>query len=128
MSDRIVNYLPGDIKKVPRTGFRRKIIRTAQLSEDELAALIQSDNSYGEIICRCRQVSKGEVLDAIRRGASTIDGVKRRCGAGMGRCQGGYCSEKILYILADELGKDIYTITKDGTGSEFIVSSADMKA
>ena len=73
-------------------------------------------NEYFEIICRCQHISKGEILEAIRRGAKTIDGVKRRTGAGMGRCQGGYCMEKILRLLSEQTGENIYRITKDGPG------------
>ena len=76
---------------------------------------------YFEIVCRCERISKGEVLEAIRRGASTIDGVKRRNGAGMGRCQGGYCMEKILHLLNEQTGTDLYEITKDGPGGEVLL-------
>ena len=71
-------------------------------------------SEFFEIICRCEHVSKWEVLEAIRRGAVTIDGVKRRTGAGMGRCQGGYCMEKVLHLLSEYTNTDIYQITKDG--------------
>ena len=72
---------------------------------------------YGRIICRCGGISEGEIVDAIARGASTVDGVKRRCGSGMGRCQGGFCSTRIMEIIARERGVDIASLTKDGPGS-----------
>ena len=72
------------------------------------------------IICRCRGITYGEIKEAIRRGAVTVDGVKRRTDAGMGRCQGGSCMEQVLRILAEETGTDIYMVTKDGPGSEIL--------
>lgn len=71
-------------------------------------------------VCRCRKVTRAEVVEAIRRGATTVDGIKRRTGAGMGRCQGGFCTEKIMKILAEELGMELSEITKDGPGSEIL--------
>ena len=58
---------------------------------------------YGEIICRCEDISRGEVLEAIRRGAVTVDGVKRRAGTGMGRCQGSRCSRIIGKLLEENI-------------------------
>ncbi len=92
------------------------------------SALINTDpekaeglpKEYFEIICRCEKISKGEVIEALKRGAVTVDGIKRRTGAGMGLCQGGYCMEKILSVMHDYLGRDYYDITKDGPGSEII--------
>ena len=75
------------------------------------------------MICRCELVTEGEILEAIHRpvGATTLDGVKRRTGAGMGRCQAGFCSPKTLEILARELQLDPAQITKEGIGSEILV-------
>jgi len=74
---------------------------------------------YNKIICRCRGVSEGEIIDAIRRfpGAVTVDGVKRRTGAGSGRCQGGFCGQQVVELLARELQCPPEQITKDGKGS-----------
>ena len=68
------------------------------------------------MICRCEGISEGEILDAIHRpvGATTVDGVKRRTRAGMGRCQGGFCSPKVVAILARELGVPMEEIRKSG--------------
>ena len=103
---------------------RKRILKLSDLLRDDPGStdsLLQDlPAEYFEIICRCEHISKGEVLEAIRRGASTIDGVKRRTGAGMGRCQGGYCMEKILHLLNEQTGKDLYEITKDGPGSEVL--------
>ena len=74
------------------------------------------------MICRCELVTEGEILDAIRRplGATTLDGIKRRTRAGMGRCQSGFCSPKVVEILAKELGEDLSKISKMGGKSTFI--------
>ena len=90
---------------------------------DALSRMIQEKPEYGRIVCRCEQISEGEIRDAIRRplGAKSLDGVKRRVRAGMGRCQSGFCSPKIMDILAEELGVDVADITKSGGDSKVIV-------
>ena len=92
------------------------------LPEEEQKALIEKDSTYGNIICRCASVSEGEILETIRRplGARTLDGVKRRTGANMGRCQGGFCYPKVMEILSRELGIPIEKITKKGRGSDIL--------
>lgn len=104
-------------------GTRKGFIDPKALDLPELAALIEEKPEYGRIVCRCEQVSEGEILDAIRRplGAKSLDGVKRRVRAGMGRCQAGFCSPRIMDILAEELGVDVADITKSGGHSEVIV-------
>ena len=87
---------------------------------EQRAAAIRSDPDYGEVICCCEDITKAEVLEAIRRGATTLDGVKRRTGTGMGRCQGGRCQQKLLTLLARELGIPEDTVTKDGADSEVL--------
>ena len=74
------------------------------------------------MICRCELVTEGEIVDAINRplGATTLDGIKRRTRAGMGRCQAGFCAPKTVEILARELHKDMSEITKCGGDSWFI--------
>lgn len=92
------------------------------LPPEEQKALIEKDPTYGNIICRCASVSEGEILETIRRplGARTLDAVKRRTGANMGRCQGGFCYPKVMEILSRELGIPIDKITKKGRGSEIL--------
>ena len=92
------------------------------MSEEEQHALIEKDSTYGNIICRCSSVSEGEILETIRRplGARTLDGVKRRTGANMGRCQGGFCYPKVMEILSRDLDIPIEKITKKGRGSEIL--------
>lgn len=88
----------------------------AGMTLEERDAAFQKDASYGGIVCRCEQVTEAEIRAAIRRpvGARSIDGVKRRTRAGMGRCQGGFCSPRVLEILAEELGLDPMDVTKCG--------------
>lgn len=102
---------------------RKGILDPKELDAEAHAALIKEDPAYGTVICRCETVTEGEIVDAIRRtpGARSVDGVKRRVRAGMGRCQGGFCSPRVMEILARELGVDQSAITKSGAGSELIV-------
>ena len=85
--------------------------------------LIRKNPAYGRIVCRCEMISEGEILDAIHRplGATTMDGIKRRTRAGMGRCQAGFCTPKTMEILERELKIRQEEITKNGAGSEMIV-------
>lgn len=96
--------------------------RFALSTDEEKAAAIKENPLYGNIICRCRMVTEGEILDAIHSplGATTADGIKRRTTASMGRCQAGFCNPKIVEILARELGVEADEITKNDKGSEFL--------
>jgi len=104
-------------------GTRKGILNPSALSLEERNALIREKPAYGQIICRCESVSEGEILDAIHRplGAKSLDGVKRRVRAGMGRCQGGFCAPRVMEILARELGIPQTEVTKAGPGSELLV-------
>jgi len=101
---------------------RPAIPETAVLSEDERAALIRESPDYGVILCRCEQVSRGEILDALRRPlpCDSIDGVKRRVRAGMGRCQGGFCGPLVAQVIAQELGIPLEQVRKGGESSEVL--------
>lgn len=105
---------------------RRGIRKTGALATEEWNALIAKEPAYGQIICRCESVTEGEIIDAIRRplGARSLDGVKRRTRAGMGRCQAGFCSPRVMEILARERNVPLSSITKNGAGSELIVGTA----
>ena len=102
---------------------RKGLLDPKSLTWDAYQALIQENPAYGQIICRCEQVTEGEIIDAIRRplGARSLDGVKRRTRAGMGRCQAGFCSPRVMEILARELGVSQAEITKCGGASRLIV-------
>jgi len=80
--------------------------KTREMRPDELGELVARDPAYGRVICRCEGVTEGEIRAAIRArvGARTLDGVKRRTRGGMGRCQGGFCTPRVIEILAQELG------------------------
>lgn len=102
---------------------RKGVVRPNELSLEERKALIKEKPAYGNIICRCEMITEGEIVNAIQRplGAKSLDGVKRRTRAGMGRCQSGFCAPKTMEILARELGVSMAEITKKGKGSEIIV-------
>ena len=102
---------------------RKGLLDPKSLTWDAYQALIREKPAYGQIICRCEQVTEGEIIDAIRRplGARSLDGVKRRTRAGMGRCQAGFCSPRVMEILARELGVSQAEITKCGGASRLIV-------
>lgn len=103
---------------------RRGPVNPKSLSKEQWAALIEKEPAYGQIICRCEQVSEGEILAAIRSplGARDLDGVKRRTRAGMGRCQGGFCAPRVMELLARELGMAQNAITKSGKNSRMITA------
>ena len=104
---------------------RKGILNPAKLSLEERNKLIWENPAYGNMICRCEMITEGEIIDAINRplGAKSLDGVKRRTRAGMGRCQGGFCSPKVMEIIARERGVDITEITKSGGSSKLIVAT-----
>lgn len=119
----IVTGILNPARKADFKATRKGILDPKTLSEEERNALIKENPAYGNIICRCEKVTEGEILDAIHRplGAKSLDGVKRRTRAGMGRCQSGFCSPRTMEILARELKKDMSEITKCGKGSGLIV-------
>lgn len=82
--------------------------------------LIKKDPRYGKMVCRCEKISEGQIVDAIHRncGATSVKGVKKRVRAGFGRCQGAFCEEEVVKILARELNKDISSIPFKDVGSE----------
>jgi glycerol-3-phosphate dehydrogenase len=92
--------------------------RFSWMTPEQRKAAIVRDPAYGRIVCRCESITEAEVLYAIRRGARTLDGVKFRVRAGMGRCQGGFCTTRIMDLLAQKLGIPLTEITKRGQGSE----------
>ena len=91
-----------------------------ELSSEERAGLIREDPAYGRIVCRCEKVTEGEILDAIRAPlpAKTVDAVKRRVRAGMGRWQGGFCRPRVMEILSREWGVPLSEIRMGEKGSE----------
>ena len=99
-------YLP------PKVEFRNR-------SREEQDELIRKDPRYGRVICRCETITEGEILDAIHSPIvpTSVDAIKRRTRAGMGRCQGGFCQQKIVELLARELGQEWVDINLKDDGS-----------
>ena len=109
-------------KKEDFVSTRKGFIEAAKLPKEERAQLIAEHPEYGRIVCRCENISEGEILDAIRRnpGAKSMDGIKRRVRQGMGRCQAGFCTPKAMDILSRELGISMTSVTKNKPGSELL--------
>ncbi len=119
----MVAGLTGAAKKEDFIAARKGILDPKSLNKEDYAALIKEKPEYGNIICRCEMITEGEIMDAIHRslGAKSLDGVKRRTRAGMGRCQSGFCMPKTMEILARELKVEMSEITKSGGDSKVIV-------
>lgn len=102
---------------------RRGIPKFREMNNEERKKLIAKDARYGNIVCRCETVTEGEIVNAIKRplGARNLDGIKRRTRAGMGRCQSGFCSTKLVDILARELNISKLEVTKFGGKSNILV-------
>ena len=98
---------------------RKAAPRPKEMSIDERNELIKSNPSYGRIVCRCEEISEGEIIDAITRplGARSLDGIKRRVRAGMGRCQGGFCSPKVMELIEKYASIPFDEINKNSLGS-----------
>ena len=97
----------------------------AEMDSEEKQAAWEKDPAYGNIICRCEQITEAEILDAIRRpvGARSLDGVKRRTRASMGRCQGGFCTPRILELLCRHAGLEPLQVTKCGGESRVLTGT-----
>ena len=93
------------------------------MTKEEIDIKIKEDELYGRIICRCETVSEGEIKEALHRPIPclSIDAVKRRCNAGMGRCQGGFCGPKILEIMVRELNLEPKDILQDKEGTNIVL-------
>ncbi len=108
-----------------KEGFREErkgLTAFASLSTEEKEAIVKEKPAYGNVVCRCEMITEGEVLEAIHRplGAKSLDGLKRRVRTGMGRCQGGFCTPKLVEILERELGISKLQITKTGGSSRLL--------
>lgn len=104
---------------------RKGVLNPAALSKEDRLALIKENPAYSNIICRCEMITEGEIIDAITRplGAKSIDGIKRRTRAGMGRCQSGFCLPRTMDILSREGKMDMLDITKSGGNSQVLVGT-----
>jgi glycerol-3-phosphate dehydrogenase len=108
------------VEKADWDPFIEKTPRVRDLSAFDLDALVAENPSYGEIVCRCERVTEAEIVAAIRRGHTTLDGIKYFTRAQMGRCQGGFCTYKIIKILMRETGMGWDEITKHGRASTIL--------
>ena len=106
-------------KKEDWNGHRENTRAFREMTDEEKDAFIKENPDYGKIVCRCEQVSEGEIRAAIRRNppAFDLDSVKRRTRSGMGRCQGGFCSPYVMRLIAKEQGMNMEDVTKSGPGS-----------
>ena len=117
--------------KMPAARFVRAAVPLlkpfAAMTDEQRAAACKQNPEYGRIVCRCEVITEAEIRDAIQRpvGAKSIDGVKRRTRAGMGRCQGGFCSPRVMEILCEELKCSPLDITKCGGESKLLVGTLD---
>ena len=100
--------------------YRKGIVQVNKLNDKDRDELIKSNPDYGIIVCRCEEVSKGEIIDALERPIKvpTIDGIKRRVRPGMGRCQGSFCMPLVTKIIAEHEGIEIKDVRKRGDNSE----------
>ena len=111
------------VSKESWNGLRESMCKFKEMNLEEKDAFIRENPEYGKIICRCETITEGEILSAIRTNpkALDVDSVKRRTRAGMGRCQGGFCTPYILKMISKENGISLEEVTKKGEGSEFLV-------
>jgi glycerol-3-phosphate dehydrogenase len=98
--------------------------RFANLSLEEQKRLIEENPLFGKVVCRCELVTEAEIHSAIDHGARTLDGIKFRSRAGMGRCQGGFCTTRCMHLLAGRLGRPFHEITKRGGDSWMVTEMA----
>ena len=114
-----VEMLGGAEKNPGFNPVRKPIPALRNMSDEERAAMIKKNPDYGEIVCRCEEISKGEILDALNSPicVPTVDGVKKRVRPGMGRCQGGFCSPLVTKIIAEFLDEPLDKVRKNYDGS-----------
>jgi len=120
----LAEEIAADLSLAPRPSFdpvRPALPHAANLPLEKWEKLIAADRRFGRVVCRCNQVTEGEIVAAVARGARTLDGVKFRTRAGFGRCQGGFCTDAILAILARELETGPENIGIRGPASALIV-------
>ena len=110
------------LKLIHKENFKphRRHIRFRELSVEQKDRLVEKDKRYGNVICRCENITEAEIVEAIREGARTLDGVKFRTRAGMGRCQGGFCTPKVTQIMRRELKISPDKVTKRGGESKIL--------
>lgn len=127
----IAKYISEEIQKSDKLKKKNKVViklqkekRIVDMTPDETKAFIGKDTTKSNIICKCEKVTEYEILKAIHSplGARTVEAVKKRVRAGMGKCQGGFCQPKIVEILSRELKIPITEVRKDSQNSNIAVS------
>jgi glycerol-3-phosphate dehydrogenase len=125
IAERVVDILrTGGQELVAKPEWRpgiARVERTRDHTSRDLDRLVAKDPAYAHIVCRCEAVSEAEVVEAIRKGHTTLDGIKYYTRAGMGRCQGGFCTYRIMQLIGRETGLPLESISKHGPGSELMV-------
>ncbi len=108
----------------------RKKIRFRKLNAEDKQKAIEENPLYGRVICRCETITEGEIVDAIHSPIPpcSVDGIKRRAGSGMGRCQGGFCGPRVLDILSRELHISPMEVLQDGDGSIILMNETKKEA
>lgn len=118
-----LNLLNKEIRKKDNFKAERNIPKAFhKASYQEKEELFKQNSAYGHLVCRCEKVTEAEIVNAVHSNiaATTMDAVKRRTRAGMGRCQGGFCGPRVIKILARELNKEVTEITKKGRTSNIV--------
>ncbi|MEG2189719.1 MAG: FAD-dependent oxidoreductase, partial [Christensenella sp.] len=126
IAEELINILGrGGLRLHKKSDFKdeRRVVRFNHLTKAEQDELIKQNPLYGTVVCRCQTITEGEIVDILHRPvvARSVDGVKRRCAAGMGRCQGGFCEPRIHEIMARTLGVRMKDILQDTDGSYIVV-------
>ncbi len=125
VSEMAVEMLGGADKNESFNAIRKAPPKLSEMSDEERAKLIAENPDYGVIVCRCEEISRGEILDALRSPicVPTLDGIKKRVRPGMGRCQGGFCSPLVTKMIAEYLGVPVTEVKKSSAESPIVFES-----
>ena len=125
VSEMAVEMLGGAEKNESFNPVRKAPPKLSEMGDEERAKLIAENPDYGVIVCRCEEISRGEILDALRSPicVPTLDGIKKRVRSGMGRCQGGFCSPLVTKMIAEYLGVPVTEVKKSSAESPIVFES-----
>lgn len=132
VAEDIVNMLSADgLEMIPKENpiDEREHVRFKDLSAEEKNRLVEENPTYGRVVCRCETITEGEIRTALKSPITpvSLDGIKRRCGTGMGRCQGGFCGPKVLEIIAKTKKIPFEDVLQDNTGSYILTGETKAK-
>jgi glycerol-3-phosphate dehydrogenase len=123
--DMVKAFAEKGLELIPNPKFtgKRSVVRIDELSNEERAKKVKENPLYGKVVCRCRTITEGEIVDALKRPLPpvSVDAVKRRVMAGSGRCQGGFCGPRVQAIIARELGIPKKDVPLDRVGMDIII-------